>query len=198
MSDSRQFVHPTLILMHYTQLELATTTLSLREFSKLVVSDYLDRVPEDRRGMKFLDWRSIPDTDVIETILARNEKAIQRLMLGEVRMTLELYPSWQNALEECRDECELEIGRLLGHIPVKPASDNKACSLAEIVQEFSELLRVQGRILDDMQINEKDLQHVPDLINAADQTISRILAMKQKVIEKSGYRGTELTAVSSQ
>ncbi|EPO9976601.1 hypothetical protein ACUJC9_006076, partial [Pseudomonas aeruginosa] len=104
-------------------------------------------------------------------------KRVERWLDGDVEIPAWIEESWVQALEQpWRERALLELSGRYGLLPVRPvvAEGMDAMKVfGALMRRLGDVAGVGTRVFDDMVLDARDGQFLPDLINALDSTAAK-------------------------
>lgn len=177
MSSPRQPALPDTekVLIHYMQLELATTPASLNDMAKLLALNYFSAVPAAAlRTVTMHDWRGLDEREA-DNAKASNLKRLQRWLDGTTSIPAALLWPWINCLESTREDCIAAVGALGGVVCVDVGPGRHNTSLSASMHHFAEVVDHNATILRDGVVNQGDQAAV----EAMSATVDKLMASLQ-------------------
>lgn len=169
------------VIFAHTRRMLDSTALCMRKFATLVAEQYMATLAPDLRQVPFR-W-GVTGDDLFKAE-KHNAQQIARYMDGTVKaLPTDLEDAWVAALPEpFRGECERDLGRRRGFLPIWLGSSNAmgAC-VAPIATEFGQLVEALAPALADGRITSDDLPHARRILDEADDLIAAVMGLRQQV-----------------
>lgn len=183
MKGARQFLPPRQSVIYaYTRKMLDDTACNYTTFAMMVADAYLAMTAPDVRQVKL---RTGEGADLIKA-MDNNAQIIRRYMDGTVKtLPADLEDAWVMSLPDpYRSDCERDLARRRGVLPVKLASTteaSEAMGIATLAAEFGQLLAALAPALADRRIDEADLPHARKILDESDDLLSAVIAVRRKV-----------------
>jgi hypothetical protein len=115
-----------------------------------------------------------------------NAQIIRRYMDGTVKtLPADLEDAWVMSLPEpYRSNCERDLARRRGVLPVKLVSDteaDQAVGIANLMSEFGDLIAALSPAMSDGRIDAEDLPHARRILDESDDLIIAITGVRRRV-----------------
>lgn len=175
------------VLYAITERMLRETGTNRRCFGMEVADRYLQLTAEDDQEVPFRITRG-GDGDADKK---HNGKILGRYLDGVVKtLPADLEDAWVLSLPDVyRSECERELGRRRGILPIPmPHLDesNDVAGIGRVMSEMGDLVTSLGPALADGVIDEKDLPHVRKILNEADDVLVAVITLRKRFAAISG------------
>lgn len=184
MSARRQFQPPRQSVVYaHTRRMLDQTSMDATAFAMAVAEQYLTLNAPDVRHVKL----RLGQGDELLKAMANNGQVIRRYMDGTVKvLPADLEDAWLLALPEpYRGECERDLARRRGLVPVQLGIGDAACEpvcLGRLAREFGQLCEALAPALTDGKVCDADLPHAARILNESDDLIAAVLALRRRVV----------------
>lgn len=184
MKPGHHFLPPrSAVIFGATRRMLDATALCVRKFASHVADEYAARVAPDQRHVPFRAGVTLDDLCRAER---HNAQIISRYMDGTVKvLPADLEDAWVCALPEpYRAECERELARRRGHLPVRlspPTEAGQVMTLGRLMGEVGELVDALAPALADGRLSEADLPHARRILDESDDVIAAVLGLRRQV-----------------
>ena len=169
------------VLEDITREYLRDTGISELSFSKLVFLNYLSLVPEWQRSFTIKPWAGL-DHAAADKVIETNYKRFSRHINREQPTPLDLEEAWVEALGE--GYRQRAIVQLCGRYQVAAVElhhQMNCAGVAEHMKRSGDFMETMASILDDGEIDARDLQHLPDVRQSARRLVSSIIGMINSV-----------------
>lgn len=169
------------VIFAITERMIRETGTNRRCFGMEVADRYLSMTAEDDQEVPFRITRGgNGDADK-----KHNGQILGRYLDGVVKtLPADLEDAWVLSLPEpYRAECERELGRRRGVLPVLLAQideSNDTAGVGRLVQEFGELITAISPALADGVVDEKDLPHMVRILDEADDVLMAVIALRKR------------------
>ena len=169
------------VIYAITERMIRETGTNRRCFGMEVADRYLRMTAEDDQEVPFRITRGgNGDADK-----KHNGQILGRYLDGVVKtLPADLEDAWVLSLPEpYRAECERELGRRRGVLPVLLAQideSNDTAGVGRLVQEFGELITAISPALADGVVDEKDLPHMVRILDEADDVLMAVIALRKR------------------
>lgn len=184
MKPTLQFLPPRQsVIYHYTERMLRETGTNRRTFSMVVAEQYLQLVAEDDQDVPFRITRGGTAADGDKK---HNGQILGRYLDGVVRkLPADLEDAWVLSLPEpYRSDCERDLARRRGMLAVRMPVDGEAAHAVGVARQataFGDLMSAYAPALADGRIDAADLPHVGRILDASDDLICAVVAMRRQV-----------------
>jgi hypothetical protein len=184
MKPEHHFLPPrSAVIFGATRRMLDATALCVRKFGARVAEEYAARVAPDLRQVPFRAGVTLDDLCKAER---HNAQIISRYMDGTVKaLPADLEDAWVCALPEpYRAECERELARRRGHLPVRlsaPSESAETMTLGRLMSEVGDLCAALAPALADGRLTEADLPHARRILDESDDVIAAVLGLRRQV-----------------
>lgn len=171
------------VIYHYTERMLRETGTNRRTFAMVVAEQYLQLVAEDDQDVAFRITRGGTAADGDKK---HNGQILGRYLDGVVRkLPADLEDAWVLSLPEpYRSDCERDLARRRKMLAVRMPIDGEAAhavGVARMATEFGDLMSAYAPALADGRIDAADLPHVVRILDASDDLICAVVAMRRQV-----------------
>lgn len=169
------------VIYAITERMIRETGTNRRCFGMEIADRYLAMTAEDDQEVAFRITRGgNGDADK-----KHNGQILGRYLDGVVKtLPADLEDAWVLSLPEpYRAECERELGRRRGVLPVLLAQideSNDTAGVGRLVQEFGELITAISPALADGVVDEKDLPHMVRILDEADDVLMAVIALRKR------------------
>ncbi len=169
------------VIYAITERMIRESGTNRRCFGMEVADRYLRMTAEDDQEVPFRITRGgNGDADK-----KHNGQILGRYLDGVVKtLPADLEDAWVLSLPEpYRAECERELGRRRGVLPVLLAQideSNDTAGVGRLVQEFGELITAISPALADGVVDEKDLPHMVRILDEADDVLMAVIALRKR------------------
>jgi hypothetical protein len=183
MKAARQFLPPRQSVVYaHTRQMLDSTGCNYTSFAMTVSENYIGMTAPDVRQVKL---RTGEGADLIKA-MDNNAQVIRRYMDGTVKtLPVDLEDAWVMSLPEpYRSNCERDLARRRGVLPVKLVSDTEAeqaVGIANLMSEFGDLVAALSPAMSDGRIDAADLPHARKILDESDDLIIAITAVRRRV-----------------
>lgn len=184
MKPGNHFLPPrSAVIFGHTRRMLDATALCVRKFASRVAEEYVARVAPDQRQVPFRQGVTLDDLCRAER---HNAQIISRYMDGTVKvLPADLEDAWVCALPEpCRSECERDLARRRGYLPVRmgvPTEAEQTVTMGRLMSEIGELCEALAPALADGRLSEADLPHARRILDESDDVIAAVLGLRRQV-----------------
>lgn len=171
------------VIYGHTSAMINASALCVRKFAMRVAEQYMALVAPHQRQAKFRWGVTLDDLAKAEV---HNAQILSRYMDGTVKvLPADLEDAWVLALPEpYRSECERDLARRRGVLPVKVMDQTEAAEavgMGDLAREFGQLFEALSPALADGRITEADLPHARKILNESDDLIAAVLSVRREI-----------------
>lgn len=183
MKGARPFLPPRQSVIYaYTRKMLDDTACNYTTFAMMVADSYLAMTAPDVRQVKL---RTGEGADLIKA-MDNNAQVVRRYMDGTVKtLPVDLEDAWVLSLPEpYRSNCERDLARRRGVLPVKLTADTEEAQtvgIGQLMTEFGELVAALSPAMSDGRIDSADLPHARKILDESDDLIIAITSLRRRV-----------------
>jgi hypothetical protein len=183
MKPARQFLPPRQsVVYRHTREMLDATACNYTTFAMTVADNYLAMTAPDVRQVKLRTGEGI---DLIKA-MDNNAQVIRRYMDGTVKtLPADLEDAWVMSLPEpYRSNCERDLARRRGTLPVRMSMDTEAAQavgIADLMSEFGQLVAALSPAMSDGRIDVADLPHARKILDESDDLIGAVIGVRRRV-----------------
>ncbi|HZF98815.1 MAG TPA: hypothetical protein VEY92_11365 [Pseudoxanthomonas sp.] len=183
MKPARQFLPPRQsVVYRHTREMLDATACNYTTFAMAVAEHYLAMTAPDVRQVKLRTGEGI---ELIKA-MDNNAQVIRRYMDGTVKtLPADLEDAWVVSLSEpYRSQCERDLARRRGTLPVRLSVDTEAAQavgIADLMSEFGQLVAALSPAMSDGRIDAADLPHARKILDESDDLIGAVIGVRRRV-----------------
>ena len=175
------------VIYAFTEKMLRDTGSNRRSFAMAVADMYLTLLAEDDREVPFRIMRG-GDCDADKK---HNGQILGRYLDGVVKtMPANLEDAWVLSLPEpYRSNCERELGRRRGVLPIRLDAIEESCDTAgvgQLMTDFGELVAALSPAVADGVIDEKDRPYARRIINGTDDMLISLVTFRKSLLKVIG------------
>ncbi len=172
------------VIYAFTEQMLRDTGSNRRSFAMAVADMYLNRLAEDDREVPFRITRG-GDCDADKK---HNGQILGRYLDGVVKtLPSNLEDAWVLSLPEpYRSNCERELGRRRGFLPIRLDAIEESCDTAgvgQLMTDFGELVAALSPAVADGVIDEKDRPYARRIINGTDDMLISLVTFRKSLLK---------------